>query len=80
MTTRILASTLALATLSLAACGPTATAGNAAADADTLTLNDDGAAIDNGDEVQPIGNDPAADNAATSLADNALAPAAGNAF
>jgi hypothetical protein len=79
MTTRILASPLALATLSLAACGPTATAGNAAADADTLTLND-GAAIDNGDEVQPIGNDPAADNAATSLADNAMAPAAGNAF
>jgi len=55
----------------LASCGPTATTGNAAGDVDTLILNED---------EGRIGNDPAADNAAEPVTENALVPAASNAF
>jgi len=74
----ILAPALALAALSLAACGPKTDAGNNAAATDTLTLNEEGdAGLSNGGDFA-TGNDITLANDAT--ADNALAPAAGNAL
>jgi predicted small lipoprotein YifL len=74
----ILAPALALAALSLAACGPKTDAGNNAAATDTLTLNEEGdAGLGNGDDFA-TGNDITLANDAA--ADNALAPAAGNAL
>ena len=74
----ILAPALALAALSLAACGPKTDAGNNAAATDTLTLNEEGdAGLSNSGDFA-TGNDITLTNDAA--ADNALAPAAGNAL
>ncbi|AIT07220.1 MULTISPECIES: hypothetical protein [Sphingomonas] len=74
----ILAPALALAALSLAACGPKTDAGNNAAATDTLTLNEEGdAGLSNSGDFA-TGNDITLANDAA--ADNALAPAAGNAL
>lgn len=78
MKTLILAPALALAALSLAACGPRTDTGNTTA-TDTLTLNEEGdAGLGNGDAVETTGNAVATGNDA-GLADNVLAPA-GNAL
>jgi hypothetical protein len=74
----ILAPALALAALSLAACDPKPDAGNNAAATDTLTLNEEGdAGLSNSGDFA-TGNDITLANDAA--ADNALAPAAGNAL
>jgi predicted small secreted protein len=79
MKTHILAPALALAALSLAACGPKTGAGNTAAATDTLTLNEEGdASLGNSDAFEATGNDLTVDNGAT--ADNLIAPAEGNAL
>jgi len=75
----ILAPVLALAALSVSGCGPKADTGatNAAAP-ETLTLNEEGdAALANSDAFEANATDPAPDN---TIADNALAPVAGNAL
>ena len=73
MKTAILATTLTLAALSLAACGPKTDAGNTAAATDTLTLNEEGdAGLGNSDAFDATGNDTATGNDA-GLADNAAA-------
>lgn len=79
MKTHILAPALALAALSLAACGPKTGAGNTAAATDTLTLNEEGdAGLGNSDAFEATGNDLTVDNGAA--ADNLIAPAEGNAL
>ena len=79
MKTLIPAPALALAALSLAACGPKTDAGNNITATDTLTLNEEGdAGLGNGDAFETTGNDVAIGNDA-GLADNVLAPA-GNAL
>lgn len=81
MKTVILAPALALAALSLAACGPKTEAGNDAAASDTLTLNEEGdAGLGNSDAFEASGNDLAVDNAAAAPADNVLTPTDGNAL
>ncbi len=69
MKTAILLPALGLAALGLAACEPKTDAGNTAAD--TVTLNDDGGAALGNDDALAVGN---------LAADNATAPAAGNAL
>lgn len=79
MKTVTLAAALGVATLGLAACGPKTDAGNNAAAADTLTLNEEGdAGLGNSDTFTD--NSVAIDNTGAPLADNALAPAEGNAL
>jgi len=81
MKTAILAPALALAALSLAACGPKTDAGNNATATDTLTLNEEGdAGLGNSDAFESNGSDLAVDNGATALGDNALTPTDGNAL
>jgi hypothetical protein len=78
MKTPILTSALALAALSLAACGPRTDAGNTTA-TDTLTLNEEGdAGLGNGDAFETTGNAVTIGNDA-GLADNVIA-SAGNAL
>lgn len=79
MKTKILAPALALAALSLAACGPRTDAGNNTVATDTLTLNEEGdTAPGNSDAFEATGNDPTVDNG--TAADNFVAPAEGNAL
>ena len=79
MKTVILAPALALAALSLAACGPKTDAGNTAAATDKLTLNEEGdAAPGNSDAFEATGNDVSLGNDAGPT-DNLAAPA-GNAL
>ena len=77
----ILAPALALAALSLSACGPKADTGNDGVSTETLTLNEEGdAGIGNSDAFEANTAEPALDNATALPGDNALAPAAGNAL
>ena len=78
MKTVILAPALALAALSLSACGPKTDAANNAAAADTLTLNEEGdAGLANSDSFEASGNDLTIDNG---IGGNLLTPAEGNAL
>ncbi len=80
MKTAILATTLTLAALSLAACGPKTDAGNTAAATDTLTLNEDSdAGLGNSDAFEATGNDVAIGND-LGATDNVATPAEGNAL
>lgn len=79
MKTAILLPVLGLAALSLTACGPKTESGNTSAE--TVTLNDDGAVFDNAAGLETDDNSAAGDTALTgNIADNATAPAAGNAL
>lgn len=79
MKTAILLPVLGLAALSLTACGLKTESGNTSAE--TVTLNDDGAVFDNAAGLETDGNSAAGDAALTgNIADNATAPAAGNAL
>lgn len=70
MKTVILTPALALAALTLAACGPKTEAGNNTA-AETVTLNDEGATeLDNSGVFDAPANATATDNAADALGDN----------
>ncbi|USU03708.1 hypothetical protein NF700_10085 [Sphingomonadaceae bacterium OTU29MARTA1] len=75
----ILAPALALAALSLAACGSKTDTGNNITATDTLTLNEEGdAGLANSDAFEATGNDLIVDNGAA--AENLIAPVEGNAL
>ena len=70
----ILAPALALAALSLSACGPKADTGNDGVSTETLTLNEEGdAGIGNSDAFEATGNDVSLANDAA-LPDDLAAP------